>query len=84
MIFALQGIGHKVGHLGYWAAIVTYAIRTGFAGALSTVSTFVAEVRVFAPPSARMLALLAASTVPCIGLVLLSGAVAQCSMASSF
>ena len=40
----VQGIGHRVGFLGYWATIVLYAIRTGFSGALSTVSTFVAEV----------------------------------------
>ena len=33
-----------MGSEGYWGSIVTYAIRTGFSGALSTVSTFVAEV----------------------------------------
>ncbi len=33
-----------MGSIGYWGTIVTYAIRTGFSGALSTVSTFVAEV----------------------------------------
>lgn len=40
----MQGVSSKVGHVGYWGTIVTYAIRTGFSGALSTVSTFVAEV----------------------------------------
>ena len=34
----------RVGALGYWPVLVMYAVRTGFAGALSTVSTFVAEV----------------------------------------
>lgn len=33
-----------MGSIGYWGTMVTYAIRTGFCGALSTVSTFVAEV----------------------------------------
>ncbi|EIE22217.1 hypothetical protein COCSUDRAFT_42582 [Coccomyxa subellipsoidea C-169] len=42
--YLVGGIGHRVGSLGYWATIVLYAIRTGFSGALSTVSTFVAEV----------------------------------------
>lgn len=41
----LQGVSSQVGYVGYWGSIVTYAIRTGFCGALSTVSTFVAEVR---------------------------------------
>ena len=35
----------RAGVLGYWPVLVLYAVRTGFAGALSTVSTFVAEVR---------------------------------------
>ena len=37
----------QVGNVSYWGNIVTYAIRTGFSGALSTVSTFVAEVMTF-------------------------------------
>ena len=41
---AVQGVNAQVGNEGYWGSIVTYAIRTGFSGALSTVSTFVAEV----------------------------------------
>ena len=40
----LQGAISQVGALSYWGNVVTYAIRTGFCGALSTVSTFVAEV----------------------------------------
>ena len=40
----MQGVNAQVGNEGYWGSIVTYAIRTGFSGALSTVSTFVAEV----------------------------------------
>ena len=39
-----QGAISQVGSIGYWGTMVTYAIRTGFCGALSTVSTFVAEV----------------------------------------
>ena len=39
-----QIIAVRVGALGYWPVLVMYAVRTGFAGALSTVSTFVAEV----------------------------------------
>ena len=39
-----QVIAVRVGALGYWPVLVMYAVRTGFAGALSTVSTFVAEV----------------------------------------
>ena len=42
---AAQGVNAQVGSEGYWGSVVTYAIRTGFSGALSTVSTFVAEVR---------------------------------------
>jgi len=34
----------RAGAAGYWPALVLYAVRTGFAGALSTVSTYVAEV----------------------------------------
>lgn len=30
--------------LGYWASVLTEAVTTGFCGALTTVSTFVAEV----------------------------------------
>ena len=41
---AVQGVNAQVGNEGYWGSIVTYALRTGFSGALSTVSTFVAEV----------------------------------------
>ena len=41
---AVQGVNAQLGSEGYWGSIVTYAIRTGFSGALSTVSTFVAEV----------------------------------------
>ena len=39
-----QGATHRAGGLGYWAFIMLYAVRVGFSGALSTVSTFVAEV----------------------------------------
>jgi hypothetical protein len=34
----------RAGAAGYWPALALYAVRTGFAGALSTVSTYVAEV----------------------------------------
>jgi hypothetical protein len=40
----LQGVSEQVGTLGYWAFIALFAIRVGFSGACSTVSTFVAEV----------------------------------------
>ena len=40
----MQGVSQQVGSLQYWAFIATYAIRVGFSGACSTVSTFVAEV----------------------------------------
>ena len=39
-----QVIAVRVAMLGYWPVLVMYAVRTGFAGALSTVSTYVAEV----------------------------------------
>ncbi|CAK0780113.1 hypothetical protein CVIRNUC_004940 [Coccomyxa viridis] len=42
--YILGGVNARVGNEGYWGSIVTYAIRTGCSGALSTVSTFVAEV----------------------------------------
>jgi fluoride ion exporter CrcB/FEX len=39
-----QVIAARTGAAGYWPVLVMYAVRTGFAGALSTVSTYVAEV----------------------------------------
>lgn len=54
----------RVGALGYWPVLVMYAVRTGFAGALSTVSTFVAEV----------------SCVPMLLHILIFGAPVQCSL----
>ncbi|KAK9831415.1 hypothetical protein WJX81_002965 [Elliptochloris bilobata] len=41
--FIVGVIAVRVGVLGYWPLVVMYAVRTGFAGALSTVSTYVAE-----------------------------------------
>lgn len=41
----MQVIAVRVGALGYWPTLVLYAVRTGFAGALSTVSTYIAEAR---------------------------------------
>ena len=36
--------------IGYWGSLVTTATQSGFCGSLTTVSTFVAEVRTPAPP----------------------------------
>lgn len=36
--------------LGYWPLVLLPAVRVGFSGALSTVSTFVAEVRLCMNP----------------------------------
>ena len=41
---AVQGVVVHVTGLGYWALVLLPAVRVGFCGALSTVSTFVAEV----------------------------------------
>ncbi|EIE20421.1 hypothetical protein COCSUDRAFT_43867 [Coccomyxa subellipsoidea C-169] len=42
--YFIGGTSSHLGKLSMWSTIVTYAIRTGFSGALSTVSTFVAEI----------------------------------------
>ena len=44
MLLGLQGVSEQVGTVGYWAFIALFAVRVGFSGACSTVSTFVAEV----------------------------------------
>ena len=44
MDFIIGGLQNRYA-FGYWALVITPAIRVGFAGALSTVSTFVSEVR---------------------------------------
>ena len=41
--FIIGGLQNRYS-FGYWALVITPAIRVGFAGALSTVSTFVSEV----------------------------------------
>ena len=40
----MQAVVVHVHSLGYWPLLLLPAVRVGFAGALSTVSTFVAEV----------------------------------------
>lgn len=42
--FAMAATQARAG-LGYWGALLTSAVQTGFCGALTTVSTLVAEVR---------------------------------------
>ena len=42
--FVIGGLQNRY-TFGYWALVITPAIRVGFSGALSTVSTFVSEVR---------------------------------------
>ena len=42
--FIIGGLQNRYS-FGYWAIVITPAVRVGFAGALSTVSTFVSEVR---------------------------------------
>lgn len=43
MLIALQAAFQRASGLGYWTVLMFGAIRVGFSGALSTVSTFVAE-----------------------------------------
>ena len=42
--FIIGGLTNRY-NLGYWPMVILPAIRVGYAGALSTVSTFIAEVR---------------------------------------
>lgn len=52
--FIVGGLTNKY-NLGYWPMVILPAIRVGYAGALSTVSTFIAEVRyVFVTTSTRL------------------------------
>ncbi|KAL3150775.1 hypothetical protein ABBQ32_000546 [Trebouxia sp. C0010 RCD-2024] len=44
IVFILGGLTNRY-KLGYWPMVILPAIRVGFAGALSTVSTFIAEVK---------------------------------------
>ncbi|KAL3137658.1 hypothetical protein ABBQ38_004932 [Trebouxia sp. C0009 RCD-2024] len=44
IVFILGGLTNRY-NLGYWPMVILPAIRVGFAGALSTVSTFIAEVK---------------------------------------
>ncbi|CAL5222003.1 g4291 [Coccomyxa viridis] len=44
--FLIGGTSSRIGKLTPWSTLVTYSIRTGFSGALSTVSTYAAEVHV--------------------------------------
>lgn len=43
--FIIGGVTNKYS-LGYWPAVILPAIRVGYAGSLSTVSTFIAEVSI--------------------------------------
>lgn len=45
--FIIAGITNRY-TLGYWPSVILFAIRVGYAGSLSTVSTFIAEVRLLA------------------------------------
>lgn len=44
--FIIEGITNRY-TLGYWPSVVLPAVRVGYAGSLSTVSTFIAEVSYF-------------------------------------
>lgn len=61
--FIIGGLTNRY-RLGYWPMVILPAIRVGYAGSLSTVSTFIAEVsQIFVTTSSRYAKLNASSTV---------------------